>query len=969
MKKTLLASFFFFVSVILLLVFPSYINNEEILGATPALNPTQGGTGIGSVTISDVGKVLTVSSSSPFKYSLETISSSQGLTTTTPWTVNELTQVVDGGTVRSIATSSLGLPTFSTLDSYLTTTTAALTYYPLSNPAGYITSTPAGGSNLQIQVNENGTFAGYAGLTFTSSTGVLFVTTTVSIGTSTNPTLYALDIDMGGRDVRFVGNSIYGNGFITENTLSGQKWALGTAGNSTILGPAGAFYLYDYNGNDLEMVLTNTGLLGLGQVSNPLARIHLPASTATSGGLLFGTDTNLYRSAANVMTTDDSLIVSGSVTTTNVTVTSTLRLSALSDGCLQVSSGLVISSACGGGTSITATQVAFGAPDGSVTSSPNFTFTTSTDQLFATNGRFTTVTTTNLAIEGLTQGSVSFVGANGILSQDNANLYWNDTTNQLGVRTSTFINSSVALEVNGQSEFRNHAMFGRDLNAAGWQNAASIWAFSGSRPFLAKNNTTGKIGILAEGGTQGLQLGTSGRSVLFDGRSIVGTSQFDIASGYGAAHIDGIATYNSSTLKWSAIRYNYLDTASASTSLLLDLQRNNVPQFVVRKDGNVGLGGETNPLAVVHFAASTTAAGGLLFGSDTNLYRSATDTLQTDDSLVIALTATTTNLRVTTGLTLPNNSITNAFLRQSAGLSVIGRSANSTGNVADITAASDNQVLRRSGTTIGFGSLDLSQSNTVGTSILGIANGGTGSSSTKPSEFTRIYTASTTWTKPTSSRFAGIHVYVIGGGGSGGGSGTNSTVGAGGAGAGMAYEFLDTSELSSTSSVAVTIGSGGAAPTAGNNAGSAGGTSSFGTFLTATGGNGGVAASSGESSTTGGTGSGGDFNYVGGRGSQNGSSADSWRGRAGGCGARNTTAPTNFDDDTILGVFSAGGYAGQWCGSGGLRAASWDSGTAAINGGNGNVYGGGGAGGVRNSSNASGGAGAQGAIIIVELYN
>jgi hypothetical protein len=50
-----------------------------------------------------------------------------------------------------------------------------------------------------------------------------------------------------------------------------------------------------------------------------------------------------------------------------------------------------------------------------------------------------------------------------------------------------------------------------------------------------------------------------------------------------------------------------------------------------------------------------------------------------------------------------DNSITDAKLRDSAGLSVIGRSANTSGNPADIVAASDNQVLRRSGTSIGFG--------------------------------------------------------------------------------------------------------------------------------------------------------------------------------------------------------------------------------------------------------------------------
>ena len=52
-----------------------------------------------------------------------------------------------------------------------------------------------------------------------------------------------------------------------------------------------------------------------------------------------------------------------------------------------------------------------------------------------------------------------------------------------------------------------------------------------------------------------------------------------------------------------------------------------------------------------------------------------------------------------------DNAITDAKLRQSAGLSVIGRSANTTGNVADITAANDAEVLRRSGTTLGFGTV------------------------------------------------------------------------------------------------------------------------------------------------------------------------------------------------------------------------------------------------------------------------
>ena len=51
------------------------------------------------------------------------------------------------------------------------------------------------------------------------------------------------------------------------------------------------------------------------------------------------------------------------------------------------------------------------------------------------------------------------------------------------------------------------------------------------------------------------------------------------------------------------------------------------------------------------------------------------------------------------------NTITNSNLRQSVGLSVIGNATNATANVADITAGTDAHVLRRSGTTVGFGTI------------------------------------------------------------------------------------------------------------------------------------------------------------------------------------------------------------------------------------------------------------------------
>lgn len=58
------------------------------------------------------------------------------------------------------------------------------------------------------------------------------------------------------------------------------------------------------------------------------------------------------------------------------------------------------------------------------------------------------------------------------------------------------------------------------------------------------------------------------------------------------------------------------------------------------------------------------------------------------------------------GTAMDNNSITNALLRDSGALSVIGRSANSSGDPADISAsAASGAVLRESGSALGFGTV------------------------------------------------------------------------------------------------------------------------------------------------------------------------------------------------------------------------------------------------------------------------
>lgn len=115
----------------------------------------------------------------------------------------------------------------------------------------------------------------------------------------------------------------------------------------------------------------------------------------------------------------------------------------------------------------------------------------------------------------------------------------------------------------------------------------------------------------------------------------------------------------------------------------------------------------TNEAFVVAVASSILTAERLLSGEAT----------------VITITDNGPNSTIVVSVTA--NGITDAKLRQGVALSVVGRSANSVGNVADIVAASDGQVLRRAGTALAFGAVSLATAAAV-TGALGIANGGTG---------------------------------------------------------------------------------------------------------------------------------------------------------------------------------------------------------------------------------------------------
>jgi hypothetical protein len=200
--------------------------------------------------------------------------------------------------------------------------------------------------------------------------------------------------------------------------------------------------------------------------------------------------------------------------------------------------------------------------------------------------------------------------------------------------------------------------------------------------------------------------------------------------------------------------------------------------------------------------------------------------------------------------------------------------------VNTIQPTTGNSILIPSGNNLSLGGTIVSSSSVLpnASGNDGKAVSSTGSSytySTYGASGVRVFTSPGTWVKP-----AGVQVILVKLVGAGGGASGHCE--SGGAG-GYAEKVIN---VSSVTSVPVTVGTGGA-PTYYSGSAGQGGTTSFGSYLSATGGNG---ANSNNQHHGGlpGLGSGGDFNNYGGGGTNhgqyNGRGGSSYFGGAGAAG-------------------------------------------------------------------------------------
>lgn len=107
--------------------------------------------------------------------------------------------------------------------------------------------------------------------------------------------------------------------------------------------------------------------------------------------------------------------------------------------------------------------------------------------------------------------------------------------------------------------------------------------------------------------------------------------------------------------------------------------------------------------AAVTYAKIQNVAGLSVFGRSTNSSGVGADITASNDGDVMRRNGTALGFGSIATAGITDAAVTYAKLQNVAALSVVGRASNSSGVGADITAANDGEVLRRSGTALGFG--------------------------------------------------------------------------------------------------------------------------------------------------------------------------------------------------------------------------------------------------------------------------
>jgi hypothetical protein len=286
-----------------------------------------------------------------------------------------------------------------------------------------VTATVTGGATFLLTPNsvQTLTYAASVALDFDPSlTPLKTVTLTGDIAFTSTNLGAARNIS-----VRIIGDTVSRN---LTSFPAGWTWLGGTAPTVLEANKIAILSLASFSTNDAN-VIASWSYDGSVAVTDVTASSPLASSGGTTPNIsLTGTVPVLNGGTGQTSYTDGQLLIGNS--TGNTLAKSTLT--AGSGVSITNGAGTITIAATGSGGTVTSVDVS-GGTTGLTTSGGPITGA-GTITLAGTLGVANGGTGTSTAF---TAGSVVFAGPSGVYAQDNANLFWDDTNNYLGVRTAT----------------------------------------------------------------------------------------------------------------------------------------------------------------------------------------------------------------------------------------------------------------------------------------------------------------------------------------------------------------------------------------------------------------------------------------------------------------------------------------------------------------------------------------------------
>ena len=529
-----------------------------------------------------------------------------------------------------------------------------------------------------------------------------------------------------------------------------------TAASGITFGTTGTANLYRSAANTLRTDdrLSSGGSLSFG------GSLEFSDNTGSStGGIVFGTvgTANLYRSAADTITTDDSFIVTGSLTVnSDIVVSGSLNLSSTagtfginfgsasnnanlyrsSDNLLRTDDSFVVggsltvnsNAVVAGSLNLSSTAGTFGINFGSASNNANLY--RSSDNLLRTDDSFLVGGSLTVNSDAFVSGSLNLSSTAGTFginfgsASNNANLY-RTSDNLLRTDDSFIVSGSLTVNSNavvaGSLNLSSTAgTFGISFGSASsnanlYRTSNNLlrtddsFIVSGSLTVNSNAVVAGSLNLSSTAGTFGINFGSASNNANLYRTSdnLLRTDDSFLVGG--SLTVNSNAVVSGSLNLSSTVGTFGISFGSASNNANLYRTSNNL----LRTDDSFLVGGSLTVNSDVVVAgslnlSSTAGTFGISFGSasnNANLYRSAADTLKTDDGLIVS-----------GSLTVNSDAFVSGSLNLSSTAGTFGISFGSASNNANLYRTSNN-LLRTDDSLIVDGSLTVNSNAVVSGSL------------------------------------------------------------------------------------------------------------------------------------------------------------------------------------------------------------------------------------------------------------